>query len=202
LKTVYEYSHLGGAEILQVHFPHLNREIDDCIAAVRAEQIKVSQEKTKKGRLLFDPTSMNVAFTGEFRRRGWQQIIDRYTIVIPDYPTQIKGSFKQVDFAKDKVLVEVQFGKYFSMFYDLAKFQYFFNQSQARLGVEIVPANALKRKMSSGVSFGEQLIYDIERLARHFPAVPIKIILIDADDAPAPMKGEVVEDNPISEANN
>jgi len=88
----------------------------------------------------------------------------------------------------------VQLGKYFSMFYDLAKLPYFFNKSQAKLGVEVVPANALKRKMSSGVSYGEQLVYDIERLERHFPAVPIKIIFIDVDDAP-PLQPAVVHDN-------
>jgi hypothetical protein len=32
------------------------------------------------------------------------------------------------------------------------------------------------------VSFGEQLINDINRLKRHFPAVPIKLILIAPDD--------------------
>lgn len=37
--------------------------------------------------------------------------------------------------------------------------------------------------MSSGVSYGEQLVYDIERLKRHFPAVPVWVILIDADEA-------------------
>jgi len=26
------------------------------------------------------------------------------------------------------------------------------------------------------------LVYDIERLKRHFPAVPVKVILIDAND--------------------
>jgi hypothetical protein len=35
--------------------------------------------------------------------------------------------------------------------------------------------------MSSGVSYGEQLVYDIERLKRHFPAVPIKVMLIDTN---------------------
>jgi hypothetical protein len=33
--------------------------------------------------------------------------------------------------------------------------------------------------MSTGVSYGEQLINDIERLKRHFPAVPVAIYLID-----------------------
>lgn len=47
------------------------------------------------------------------------------------------------------------------------------------MGVEIVPSHNLQSQMSTGVSYGEQLIYDIERLQRHFPAVPVKIILID-----------------------
>jgi hypothetical protein len=47
----------------------------------------------------------------------------------------------------------------------------------------IVPCHALKRQMSTGVSYGEQLVYDIERLKRHFPAVPVKVILIDVDES-------------------
>ena len=92
---------------------------------------------------------------------------------------------EQVDFTRDKILVEVQFGNYAFMFYDMAKFQYFFNENKAEVGVEIVPCNALKRQMSSGVSFGEQLVYDIERLRRTFPAVPVKVMLIDVDEAPS-----------------
>lgn len=76
-------------------------------------------------------------------------------------------------------MVEVQFGKYAFMFYDLAKFQYFFNESKAEVGVEIVPTHTLQMQMSSGVSYGEQLVFDIERLRRHFPSVPVKIIFID-----------------------
>lgn len=43
----------------------------------------------------------------------------------------IRGAFKQIDFVKEKVLIEVQFGKYAFMFYDMAKFQYFFNENKA-----------------------------------------------------------------------
>ena len=82
---------------------------------------------------------------------------------------------------KGSVLVEVQFGKYAFMFYDMAKFQYFFNESKADVGVEIVPCHSLHKQMSTGVSYGEQLVYDIERLKRHFPAVPVKVILINVD---------------------
>lgn len=78
------------------------------------------------------------------------------------------------------------------MFYDMAKFQYFFNDERAEVGVEIVPCKNLQREMSSGVSYGEQLIGDILRLRRHFPAVPVKVILIDVETA-APLTNEEIE---------
>lgn len=183
MKIVYEYSHLGGAEILKVHYPHIENEINEVIKAVKAQRTKVSKEKTKKGQQLYSPTSMNDQFKQEFNKRGFTELRDTYTIELPKYNKKIKGAYKQIDFVKDRVLVEVQFGKYAFMFYDMAKFQYFYNESKADVGVEIVPCHALHSEMSTGVSYGEQLIYDIERLKRHFPAVPVKVILIDADDA-------------------
>ena len=182
MKIVYEYSHLGGSEILQVRYPSINEEINTVIKSVQAEKDKLSKEKTKQGKMLYGPKSMNAQFTVGFREKGFQELRDYYTISIPNYSTEIPNAYKQVDFVKDRVLVEVQFGKYAFMFYDMAKFQYFFNESHADVGVEIVPCHRLHTKMSSGVSYGEQLVYDIERLKRHFPAVSVKIIFIDVDD--------------------
>ncbi len=122
---------------------------------------------------------MNLRFRERFQLKGYHQLRDTYVIRIPNCQKEIKGAFKQIDFFKEKVLIEVQFGKYAFMFYDLAKFQYFFNECKADVGVEIVPSHSLHLNMSSGVSYGEQLVFDIERLRRHFPAVPVKVILID-----------------------
>jgi hypothetical protein len=181
MKVGYEYSHLGGSEILKVRYPKLNKYIYDVIEEVKSNKIKISKEKTMIGRSLYSPTDMNNQFLISFRKRGFKELRDNYTITIPDSNVKIKGAFKQIDFVKEKVLVEVQFGKYAFMFYDMAKFQYFFNENKAEVGVEIVPSHALQSEMSSGVSYGEQLIYDIERLKRHFPAVPVKVILVEAD---------------------
>jgi hypothetical protein len=52
---------------------------------------------------------------------------------------------------------------------------------EADVGDEIVACHKLQSEMSTGVSYGEQLVYDIERLKRHFPAVPVWVILIDVD---------------------
>lgn len=182
MKIVYEYSHLGGSEILQVRYPELNQQIYDVIGGVRANRLKISREKTMVGRELYSPIDMNAQFRAAFGERGFRELRDVYTITLPNSDIAINGAFKQVDFVRDNVLVEVQFGKYAFMFYDLAKFQYFFNENKADVGIEIVPCHRLQREMSSGVSYGEQLVYDIERLKRHFPAVPVKVMLIDVDD--------------------
>jgi len=179
MKVVYEYSHLGGSEIIKVRYPECEREIYDVISCIRAAKTKTSEEKTMSGKLLYSPGDMNRQFHEEFAARGYRELRDRYTITIPDSEVSIAGAFKQVDFVKGKVLVEVQFGKYAFMFYDMAKFQYFFNENKADVGVEIVPCHRLQSEMSTGVSYGEQLVYDIERLKRHFPAVPVKVMLID-----------------------
>ncbi len=182
MKIIYEYSHLGGSEILQVRYPDINQYIYEVINSVKASGTKLSNEKTKKGRMLISPIAMNRQFRSLFNQNGFKELKDTYTIEIPNSEIKISGAFKQIDFVKDKVLVEVQFGKYAFMFYDMAKFQYFFNENKADVGVEIVPSHTLHRQMSSGVSYGEQLVYDIERLKRHFPAVPVKIMIIDEDE--------------------
>jgi len=181
MKVVYEYSHLGGSEILKVRYPDVDKEINKIIASVSARRSKASKEKTKQGRMLYSPKDMNAQFTEAFQARGYRELRDTYTLTIPNSNIAIPGVFKQIDFVKGKVLVEVQFGKYAFMFYDMAKFQYFFNENKADVGIEIVPCHDLHSQMSTGVSYGEQLVYDIERLKRHFPAVPVKVILVDVD---------------------
>lgn len=181
MKVVYEYSHLGGSEILKVRYPKIDREIYDVIKAIKPSKSKISKEKTMRGKELFAPIEMNKGFSEHFAQRHFHELKDVYTIEIPNSIVKIPGAFKQIDFVKEKVLVEVQFGKYAFMFYDMAKFQYFFNENKADVGVEIVPCHRLHKQMSTGVSYGEQLVYDIERLKRHFPAVPVKVLLIDVD---------------------
>lgn len=182
MRVLAQYSHLGGKEILLVKYKEIYDEILDVIDKVTPSKTKVSREKTMKGKLLFSPTDMNKKFKDAFTKKGFKELKDKYEIHIDipqnNYNKIIKNAYKQIDFYKDRVLVEVQFGKYAFMFYDMAKFQYFYNELKADVGVEIVPAYDLAKEMSTGVSYGEQLIHDIERLRRHFPAVPVNVILI------------------------
>ncbi len=181
MRVAYEYSHLGGSEILKQQYPAIDKDIRQVIDKVRAQRTKISNEKTMKGYALYSPKDMNAQFATLFREKGFVELRDTYTITVPNSTVEIQRAFKQVDYVKEKVLVEVQFGKYAFMFYDMAKFQYFFNEKKADVGIEIVPCHHLHEEMSTGVSYGEQLVYDIERLKRHFPAVPVKVMLVDVD---------------------
>lgn len=182
MKVIYQYSHLGGYEILKVNHNEILEDIFDVISKVAVGKTKVSREKTNPGELLFSPVEMNKQFKDLFNQKGYNEIRDHFDIKLPGNDDIITKAFKQVDFMKNDILIEVQFGKYAFMFYDVAKFQYFFNENRARVGVEIVPCHHLHMQMSTGVSYGEQLIYDIERLKRHFPAVPVLVILVDMED--------------------
>jgi len=176
---------LGGSEILQVRFPSIDREIDEVIASItNVQKLKVSREKTKTGKMLYSPPDLNRRFRKALSDRGYVELVDRYMIAVPGHSYEVRGAYKQIDFSKQRVLVEVQFGKYPFMFYDLFKFQYFFNEMKADVGIEIVPTHHMHKQMSSGTSYGEQLLWDIGRLRRHFPAVPVKIILIDVEPPP------------------
>ena len=110
MDIVYTYSHLGGEEILLVRHPKLYKEIMSTIAEIENPgKSKVSKERTMNGEQLYSPIEINKLFKESFNKMGWAELKDSYDIQIPDYPHVVKGAFKQCDFHKDPVLIEVQF---------------------------------------------------------------------------------------------
>ena len=183
------YSFNGGKEAVTERYPKLLVEVNDVIKAVDASRhkIKASKEKTKTGRILFDPTSLNKAFKAEFKNRGWER-----ARVKCDYPTsfyaedytvrqKLRGAFREMDFVKDKLGIEVQFGKYSFMVYNVcAKMTIFRKRGFIDCGVEIVPVKTLVKEMSSGVSYFEQFVWDLEERGVSNIDIPVLILGIDA----------------------
>jgi hypothetical protein len=86
-------------------------------------------------------------------------------------------SFNQTDFVKDRVAVEVQFGKYAFVAYDLfVKHLAFYVGDHIDVGVEILPMKALQKDMSSGVPYYEGEFYNVVRQGRGVPAVPLVLV--------------------------
>lgn len=76
MKIVYEYSHLGGGEILKVKFPQIEQEVLKVIRAVKPTKTKISKEKTMRGKKLFAPVDMNEQFKNNFNALGYNEIRD------------------------------------------------------------------------------------------------------------------------------
>ncbi len=141
MRIVTFYSHLNGWEFIKVHNSGLWNEITDVIKNVNAAKCrtKKSREKRTKGKMLYSPIAMNKAMDLAFARHGWKKQITRYWVTedatliektlklsTTEQKKQIEAegkrailSYNQTDFVKDRVAVEVQFGKYSFVAYDL-----------------------------------------------------------------------------------
>jgi hypothetical protein len=197
------YSHLNGEEFLLVRQPSIYEEIKSVISQIDAYQhlTKESKEKTMKGKMLFSPIELNEAFKREFNKLNWNE--SRYSyyvttneellptlLTLPldqqkaylknnDQPEPIK-SYKQTDFVKNKIAVEVQFGKYAFVAFDLfVKHMLFYSGGIINLGVEILPSKKMQAQMSSGVAYFEGEVYNILRHGRNNPPIPLLIIGIE-----------------------
>lgn len=92
-------------------------------------------------------------------------------------------SYKQTDFVKDQIAIEVQFGKYAFVAYDLfVKHLLFYAGGIIDVGIEILPVKAMMsdpeggRLMSTGIAYFEGEVYNIMRHGRNNPPVPLVII--------------------------
>lgn len=206
MKIARVYSHLNGLEFLLVHKPDLWDDIQRSIKNVDASKAfdKISREKTMAGRVLYSPSGLNRLFKQEFSQSGWFETRTAYyvnedlnttmeTVNIRDKEAQKQaiiergftafGTYNQVDFVKDRVAVEVQFGKYFSVQYDLhVKHTFFYGRGDIDVGIEIIPMHSLMSRMSSGVAWYENELTNIVREGRSNPSVPIVLIGIEPDD--------------------
>ena len=87
----------------------------------------------------------------------------------------------ETDFVKDRVAVEVQFGKYSFVAHDLyVKHLTFFAADKIDVGVEILPMKSLSREMSSGPTFFEKDLSNVLRQGRGVPGVPLVVLGVGA----------------------
>lgn len=199
MRIVERYSHLNGEEYLQVHRPDLWQEVLTVIESVDAEACKnkVSKEKTRLGRILYSPGSMNQAIATGLKALGWQaqrqhfyvtsdvQLLKQiYSLDAKAQRNAIEAaglrpmrSYNDTDFVKDRVAVEVQFGKYAFVAHDLfVKHMAFFVSDMIDVGIEVLPMKELETQMSTGVAYFERDLLNIIRQGRGVPAVPLVLL--------------------------
>ena len=150
-----------------------------------------------RGRLLYSPGDMNQAFRQGFRAHHWEERRNVFWVTyderllrgihsLPETEqkqaieeagyTPIKSN-NQTDFVKDRVAVEVQFGKYAFVAHDLfVKHLSFYVSDVIDVGVEILPMKELEQNMSSGVPYYERDLLNVLRQGRGVPAVPLVLV--------------------------
>jgi hypothetical protein len=132
---------------------------------------KVSKEARMQGQMKFSPKDLNLEFNRRLSGFQWKESRVTYRVTdderlirqtLPmsaeDQKTAIIASgslpimsYNQTDFVKDRVAIEVQFGKYAFVAYDLfVKHVAFYVRDEIDIGIEILPMKVMQSEMSSG----------------------------------------------------
>ncbi|MEO5356326.1 MAG: restriction endonuclease [Nitrospirae bacterium YQR-1] len=179
------FSFNNGKETVEKKYPHLLKEIEYVILSVDAGEhiIKESKERTMKGKMLYSPVALNKSFKKHFASMQWTnykvncEYPTRYYTAAHNPKPMAGGAFRDMDFVKEKLGVEVQFGKYAFMVYNVcAKMTIFHNLGVIDTGVEIVPIKEFADEMSTGVSYFEQFVWDLEKRGSADIDIPVMII--------------------------
>ena len=86
----------------------------------------------------------------------------------------------EIDLVKSHTCVEVRFGKYAFMAYNVsAKMTIFHNQNIIDAGIEMVPVKSMADQMSSGGSYFELIKRDLENRGVADIDIPVIVMGID-----------------------
>jgi hypothetical protein len=200
LRIIQVYSHLNGQEFILVHHAARWTEITTTIERVDAAacRTKLSKERGRRGgTYLYSPVEMNKYYKRELKERSWSESRTNYWVTsdhelirktmhlppneqlaeIREAGKEAIASYNQTDFVKDRIAIEVQFGKYSFVAFDLfVKHMAFYVGNVIDVGIEILPMKELSDQMSSGIAYFERELYNVIRQGRGVPAVPLVLI--------------------------
>lgn len=186
MKIINTYSFRGGEKFLKTKHP---KELTDVLEAIKNLDAvscltKESKEKTMKGELLFSPRDMNEKLKLALHKKSWTAKADGKKKAYAEPRHAFGGGrFREMDGIKNKVGLEIQFGKYAFMGYDIfSKMIIFKNLDYIESGIEVVPAEELVKQMSTGVSSFNQLLVDFENRGESNIDIPVFVIGIGLTD--------------------
>lgn len=177
------YSHKGGLDFVQEQHPLELKEIIDAIKQVNGVAClnKLCLERgAKSGRLILNPASVNKSIKSFLCLRGWTQLSKGKKGFKEPRVYVSKSIFREMDGIKNHVGLEIQFGKYSFMGYDiLLKMPIFAKLGLIDCGIEVVPSHHMMKRMSSGVSYYNQIVCDLQ--ARGEADIDLPTIIIGVE---------------------
>lgn len=196
------FSYNNGLSTIQDRY---DEEFDEVLSSVTGHVAKeVFTKETKEarlsGKLLASPGVMNHLVLVEtlHDKMGWNidhaagrnkkdirtagyepRSISDKECALDIQPGDAYAGKRSIDALKNQLGVEVQYGKYAFLMYDvLAKFAHMNRAGRVSGGVEIVPSRSLISHMSSGVGNFDQLRAELEHLPEDYINKPYQIPLV------------------------
>jgi hypothetical protein len=186
MQVVNTYSFNDGLNFIEKNHPGELKEVLKAIASVNVVDCfcKESAELTKQLKLLCSPTAMNDCLKLMLHEKGWtEKAYDKKKVYKEPRLNFGKGRFREMDGIKNKVGLEIQFGKYAFMGYDIFTKMVIFNKrGSIDCGIEVVAGQELIKDMSTGVSSFEQLMIDFEHRGVSNIDIPVYVIGIGYTD--------------------
>jgi hypothetical protein len=180
------YSFNNSQAIIEKEHPGELAEIFEIIRTVGSISRKTIArvEKTIVYNLLFDPSMLTELFKKKFEERSWTsdtRIVCNYSadFYTSEYTPSavLQNAYREMDFIKNRLGVEIQFDKLTPLgYHGCAKMTIFHNEGLIDVGVEIVPLKELAIEMSTGVSYFEQFVWDLEHRGVSEIDIPVLIL--------------------------
>ena len=177
IKDIYSFK--SGLEYLEKNHKDELKDIYDAVESINIHDIlkKKSKEKNKPS-LIFSPIEMNKEFGNFFFRNGWLKENKKNKKGYEEPKIYLGNKeFRAMDGIKNKVGLEIQFGKYAFMAYDIfGKMPIFHKEGLIECGIELVLSNSMLKDMSTGVSSFNQIVMDIKARGESDIDIPVVIL--------------------------
>jgi hypothetical protein len=162
------YSIKDGEAVIRSKNPAAVDEIKRVITSLDASshRMPTKQRKRKFGQTLYDPASLRKALAAELEDKNWR------SFALSSGPVE-----RKIDFVKSEIGLEVQFGKPVLPICSVcAQMTIFQKMGVIEAGVEIVPVKDFADEMSTGVSYFEQFVWDLEHRGLADIDIPVLIL--------------------------
>ncbi len=191
MRIVARYSFNNGEEHIASLFPLQLQQVESVVSSVDACMCKTkkSREQTQPCTFSYSSQILNDMFKKEFTKHSWiPQRVEceyQYGEFSKDYvkPSGREEAFREIDFLSPvgKIGVGVLFSKFASVVYDVCtKMTIFHKLGVIDCGVEIAPVMHMTTEMSTGVSYFEQIAWDLEHRGVSNIDIPVLILGVDA----------------------
>jgi hypothetical protein len=163
-------SNLGAWNSFQVEHPEIHAEICKIIDGIDLQRTHHSLNLKRKEELLFSPIDLSKKILSQLEQHKWTN----HRITFGSDP---KSGFSRIDGLKEKIGIDVSFGKFAFAESDLfVKFPLFIRAEIINSALLVLPMRSLTQEMSSGINSFEMIEHRLKEISPLLPRYPFAII--------------------------